>query len=84
MPWEIEWTEWAIHHIARHGVEQHEVDEAVGVRRLVVVRLRDDRRMLYSRSVAGRYLAIVVEGNDLRTARDMTDSERRLYRRRMR
>lgn len=84
MPWEIEWTDWAVDHIGGHNVEPHEVDEALAVRHLVPVPLRAGRHLLLSRSAAGRYLAVVVLGKDLRTARDMNDSERRLYRRRMR
>ena len=82
----LEWDENNIDHIARHGVDPDEVEEAL-VDKPLIRRGRQGRYLIYGQTTAGRYLFAVVK--PLRsawarviTARDMTDRERRYYRRR--
>ena len=87
---EITWDEGAEQHIARHGVNAEEVEEVLhGV--TVQLGAPLTRLLVLGRTLAGRYLVVVLEaltkaGDLCRvvTARDMTESERRLYRRRTR
>jgi uncharacterized DUF497 family protein len=87
---EITRDEGAEHHIARHGVSAEEVEEVLhGVTVQLGAPVR--RLLVLGRTLAGRYLMVVLEAvttaGDLCmvvTARDMTESERRLYRRRTR
>ena len=81
------WDEWNEQHIARHGVEIYEVEEAIE-NIIYTNRSRDYLRVL-AQTYGGRYLTIIIdhEGQGYWytvTARDMTHSERRLLRRRLR
>jgi uncharacterized DUF497 family protein len=71
---------------SRHGVPFHEVEEACYSRHRHVRRGREGLYKVFSQAEAGRYLLVVLV--DLGggvwkvvTAREMTDQERRLYRR---
>lgn len=84
--WHYDWDEHNIEHIAEHGIEVEEVEQALA-RKPVLRRGRQGRYLALGQSEAGRYLFVVVE--DLGeywarviTARDMTTAERRYYRRR--
>jgi len=84
--WNFDWDEDNIEHIAAHGVELEEVEEALAGKPLIR-RGRASRYLAFGRTAAGRYLFVVVR--DLGkgwcrvvTARDMTVAERRYYRRR--
>jgi hypothetical protein len=80
----FEWDDGNLSHIARHRVDADEVEEAfLGRQRLY--RTKEGRHILLGRSGTGRYLFVVFEYSSGTarpiTARDMTDSEKRLYRR---
>lgn len=82
------WDAHNVDHIARHNVEPAEVEEAVFGKRLILRARGKNRYVLYGRTHSGRYLLVVLEhleGKEFYvvTARDMTDSEKRLYRRKV-
>lgn len=82
---EILWTEDSEAHIARHGVTPTEVEQALYARPRLVVAGREDTREVLGTTDANRYLFILVaeaaDGRDfVITARDMTETERRLFR----
>ena len=79
----FDWDEWNVEHIARHNTEPAEVEEACRGAALIL-RGREGRHLLYGRTVAGRYLFIVLRslghgGVRVITARDMTEREQRFY-----
>lgn len=83
----FEWDETNSEHVARHGVEEIEVEEVF--RRRLYVRKVHDKYAALGLSATGRRLFVVVAKKDhgiLRpiTARDMTPSEWRLYKREVR
>lgn len=86
----ISWLVWDDRnkeHIARHGVDQDEIEELIE-NRYVTRRTRSECYMLYGRSFAGRYLSVVVsprtEGSVyVVTAREMTWTEKKWFRRRL-
>ena len=79
---------WSADHIAAHDVTLDEVREAILERPYWSVSRRDGITMLYGRTYAGRYLFVVAiaEGEEafIVTARDMTDAEKRTFRRKAR
>ena len=86
---EIRWTEESEDHIARHGVAPIEVEQVLYSRPRLVAKGRDDVRLVFGTTDSGRHLAVVLsEAEDGRlfvvTARDMTESERRAFARRVR
>lgn len=84
---DIDWTEWSINHIARHGVEAYEVEQIFYDENLKVDRTDKDRQILIGRTFSGRLLFVVIsyppEGNMIRiiTARGVTKTEAKRYRR---
>ncbi|MCR1783159.1 hypothetical protein KVF89_11500 [Nocardioides carbamazepini] len=89
MSCEIRWTEEAEAHIARHGVQPSEVEDAAYGRPRLVAPGRAGTRLVLGTSAAGRYLLVVLaealDGADYCvTARDMTHGERRLFQRKAR
>ena len=82
----FEWDDGNLSHIARHRVDADEVEEAF-LGRQHLYKTREGRYILLGRSGTGRRLLIVFqyESGVARpiTARDMTDSEKRLYRRKL-
>lgn len=87
---EIAWTEEAEEHIfTRHGVTPREVEAVVHTRPRWVRPGREGTELIYGTSDDGRYLLVVLapslDGRSyVVTARDMTDDERRGFRRRAR
>jgi uncharacterized DUF497 family protein len=87
---ELIWDEWNEEHIARHSVRPEEVEEAVFDPSAIFFRTRRAgylRYLVLGLSEAGRYLFVILEplGGQrayVVTARDMTDSERRRFKRR--
>ncbi len=87
MAWRIEgfiWLAWVIEKIrSKHGVSPEEVEEAFFNTPYQVLRAEEGKYKWLGRSDNGRYLMIVLvrQGNYIKviTARDMNDSERRLY-----
>lgn len=89
----IEWTEWSIQHIARHGVKTFEVEGCLFDDEPIVMRSqqkKQDRYIVLCQCPHGRYLLVVISKPDNQgyvrviTARDMTKRERRLYEERRR
>ena len=81
----LSWDERAEDHIARHSVRFEEVEQAVEGR--LLIRRSGTYFLLIGQAYSGRYLAVVLdyEGDGIWypvTARDCSDSERRLVRRR--
>jgi len=79
------WDNWNERHIARHGVEAYEVEEAI--ENIRYTNRSGDYLRVLAQTYGGRYLTIIIdhEGQGYWytvTARDMTHSERRLLRRR--
>ena len=78
------WDDWNVQHIARHGVEVYEVEEAIE-------NIRYSRRsreyiMVLAQTYSGRHLTIIIdhEGRGYWytvSVRDMTTAERQLFRR---
>lgn len=84
---ELLWDERSEEHIARHGVHPFEVEEAVSDRDARFYRVGAERYAVLGATFAGRYLFVVLQplGSGLaqvRTARDMSDPEKRRYKRR--
>lgn len=82
---EVVWTEDSEAHIARHGVTPLEVEQALYARPRLTAPGREGVTEVLGTSDAGRHLLIVVtesaDGRDfVVTARDMTDTEKRLFR----
>jgi uncharacterized protein len=83
---EIRWTSESEAHIARHGVTPEEVEQAITNKPRYEAPGREDSTLLYSATDEGRLLLVVLaEAVDGRwyvaTAREMTDTERRTFRR---
>lgn len=89
MSWRIEdfiWRDWVVEKIIEaHDVEPEEVEECFFNPPYKVRRVESGKYQLFGRSEDGRYLFIVFawEGQQVKpiSARDMTDSERRFFRR---
>ncbi len=82
---DLEWDDYRIEHIARHGVEPYEVWEVCQDPLHQAHREGHSRYRLDGPTEDGRYLFVVLEhfeGTVYKpiTARDMTDSEKRNYR----
>ncbi|HEU0089276.1 MAG TPA: hypothetical protein VFQ77_16790 [Pseudonocardiaceae bacterium] len=83
---EIRWTPESEAHVARHGVTPEEVEQVVNSRPRYEARGRENSTLLYSVTDSGRALLVALaEAVDGRwyvaTAREMTDTERRAFRR---
>lgn len=71
---------------SRHRVQFREVEEACSGEQIHIRRGRDDLYKVFSRTATGRFLLVVLadQGDGLWrvvTAREMTDTERRLFQR---
>jgi len=82
----LEWDDYRVEHIALHDVEPYEVWEVCQDPLHLAHREGRNRYRLYGQTNDGRYLFIVlehVEGTIYKpiTARDMTDGEKRNFRR---
>jgi uncharacterized DUF497 family protein len=82
----LEWDDYRIEHIARHGVEPEEVWEVCEDPVHLAHREGRNRYRLYGRTVEGRYLFVVLERIEHNvyktiTSRDMTAAEKRNFRR---
>lgn len=83
---EIRWTEDAEDHIAAHAVTTDEVEQVVNTRPRLVLAGREQTEYVFGTTSAGRYLLVVLteamDGRDyVVTAREMTNAERRTFRR---
>ncbi len=84
---EIIWTDDTVSHIARHGVEPKEVEEACFESSPHILRAKYNRHLALGQTQSGRYLTIVfayLSQNKARiiTARAMSEAEKNLYKRR--
>ncbi len=82
---EILWTEDSEAHIARHNVTPLEVEQALYGRPRLTAPGREDTLEVLGTSDANRHLFVLVaeaaDGRDfVITARDMTETEKRLFR----
>lgn len=82
----IEWDDYRVEHIAGHNVEPYEVWEVCQDPLHLARREGQNRYRLYGQTEDGRYLFVVLEKLEGAiykpiTARDMTEGERRGYRR---
>lgn len=80
------WLDWVVEKIiVKHNVYPQEVEEAFFNPPYKVRQGEETKYLMFGRSDEGRYLAIVFvwEGRRVKiiTARDMTDAERRFYKR---
>jgi len=88
---ELIWDEWNVEHIAAHGVEPEEVEEVCTSRRRLVLRIGLSKRGLKRYQVfgptdSGRLLTVILDRVQpgrfyMVTSRDMTNQEKRGYRR---
>ena len=83
------WNDNNIEHIARHGVQPWEAEEAVGDPGRVTRRRRGGRLAVIGATEAGRVLVVILDREDndvwrVVTARDSSQNEKRSYRRRRR
>lgn len=84
---DIEWNNETVLHIARHGVEPEEVEEVCFKMHPLILKGKYNRYYCLGQTQSGRYLAVIFEylGNNkakVVTVRAMSESERRLYRKR--
>ncbi len=84
----FEWDELNLDHIAQHNVDPDEA-EAVLDNSPLFLRTTDDKYLAYGQTDEGRFLLVVFvrkSGVIVRvvTARDLTDGEKKQYRRRRR
>lgn len=82
----VRWTEWSEDHLAHRGIGQTDVEDAVLHPPRWTDGGRDGTTLVYGTTRGGRHLVVVVveEGGGevfVVTARDMTESERRTFRR---
>jgi hypothetical protein len=81
-------SDWSVDHIAAHGVTLDETREAILEHPYWAAPGRDGTTLIYGRTYAGRYLLVVVVGESeeafVVTARDMTEPEKRTFRRKAR
>jgi hypothetical protein len=81
-------SDWSADHIAAHDVTLDEVREAILERPYWSVPGRDGTTLIYGRTYAGRYLFVVAIAEDeeafIVTARDMTNPEKKTFRRKAR
>jgi len=86
---EVMWTEDSETHIGRHNVTPLEVEQVLYSQPRLAVPGRDDTTEVLGQTDAGRLLLVVVtaagDGRDfVVTARDMTVTEKRMFRERSR
>jgi len=84
---EFEWDEGNQYKsLLRHNVTNEEAEEAFFDEYASIYKVREDRRIILGRSIAGRYLAQIFEFKGpykvrIISSRDMSASEKRQYRR---
>ena len=81
----FEWDDANLDHIARHGVESWDIEEAFDDRRRVQFPAHSGRYGYVGRTEDGRLIAMFLERRDghwrVATARDASEREGRAYRR---
>src|SRR3989442_2532168 len=86
---EVRWTDWSEDHIHRHDVAAGEGEQVLFARPRWIAKGRDGTTLIFGNTTAGRPLLIVTvdEGGGVAfvvTAREMTEQEKRTYRRKAR
>jgi uncharacterized protein len=86
---EVRWTAWSEDHIARHRVAPAEVEDVLFTRPRWTTAGRDDTTLVFGTTMTGRLLLVVTvdEGDGVAfvvTAREMTEQEKRTFRRKAR
>jgi uncharacterized DUF497 family protein len=87
---EFRWISWNQEHIAEHGVEPEEAEDAVRNTRAPFPLVQaDERYLVWGRTEGGRFLQVVfvIDPDDtifVIHARELTDKEKKRYRRRIR
>jgi uncharacterized DUF497 family protein len=86
---EVRWTDWTEAHICRHGVAPADVEEVLFGRPRWIAKGRDDTTLVFGSTRSGRLLLVVTanEGGGVAfvvTAREMTEQEKRTFRRKAR
>jgi uncharacterized DUF497 family protein len=83
----ITWDEDAADHISRHAVSPEEVEEVLfnDSDLPLIMRGKENRYLAFGKTNAGRFLLVVLiianRKTRIITARDMTDREKKFYRR---
>jgi uncharacterized DUF497 family protein len=85
----ITWDQETADHVSKHSVSPEEVEDVLfndsDLPR--IMRGKENRYLAYGKTNAGRYLFVVLiianRKTRIITARDMTDREKKLYRRKM-
>lgn len=83
---QLEWDNFRVEHIAKHDVEPHEVWEVCNDNSHLARRQGRNCYLIYGQTLDGRYLFVVLEQVEWSvykpiTARNMTDREKRNFRR---
>jgi len=68
---QITWDEESIYHIAKHGISPREVEEAVFEGNPLRLKSREGKYIVLSRTLAKRYLTIVIAFKLLSFAKTM-------------
>ena len=81
----LDWDKRNIFHTARHGITVKDVEDVCSGKH--IARKAKDRYLIYGETEVGRLIFIVLErnGDNFRpiTARGMSESEKRIYKKRM-
>ncbi len=81
-------SDWSAGHIAGHGITLDDVREVILERPYWAVPGRDGTTLVYGRTYVGRYLLVVAIAEDdeafIVPARDMTEAEKKTFRRKAR
>jgi len=86
---EARWTDWSEDHNRRHDVAAGEVEQVLFSRARWIAKGRDGTTLVFGSTTSGRPLLVVTvdEGSGVAfvvTAREMTEQEKRTYRRKAR
>ena len=81
----LKWDKRNILHIARHGITVKDVEDVCSGRH--IARKVKNRYLIYGETEARRYIFIVLEKTEDNfrpiTARDMSESEKKIYKKKM-
>ena len=81
----LKWDKGNIFHVARHGITVKDVEDACSGRH--IARKAKDRYLIYSETGTGKHIFVVLEKtrDNFRpvTARDMSESEKKIYKKKV-
>jgi uncharacterized DUF497 family protein len=83
----FEWNKANINHIGRHNIKPYEVEEAIVLNKVFYRKGKSGKYLAYGVTNSGTYITIVFvlkQGGKVRviTAREMSDKERKYYKKR--